>query len=111
MGARSCWIIAEVFATMRFERRLRALERRLITEPTVLHFADGSTRRLHGRPEFLLRLVVGSCGGGELTPFERTQRDWVLKSVDADEPGGGRMCELIRAIAHSPTSDQYDQSE
>ena len=96
---------------MRFERRLRALERRLTTEPTILHFADGSTRRLHGRPDFLLRLVVGSCGGGELTSREREQRDWVLQSVDAVEPGGGRMCELIRAIANSPPSYQYDQTE
>jgi hypothetical protein len=33
---------------MRIEKRLRALEGRLLSEPVTLHFAKGSSQKLYG---------------------------------------------------------------
>src|ERR1035438_325323 len=49
--------------TMRLEKRVRALEARLIGAPVILHFADGSKRELRGSGDFLLHLFYGACGG------------------------------------------------
>ena len=43
---------------MNLRRRLAALEKRLITEPTLLMMPDGSTARIPGRGEYLLKLFV-----------------------------------------------------
>ncbi len=91
---------------MRLERRVRALEARLITDPLVLYFADGSTREIHGRGDFLLNLFQGACGGADLSPWQAEQLELVRRSVGAQEPGGGRMVELLKCLLHGPVEER-----
>jgi hypothetical protein len=72
--------------TMRLEKRIRALETRIVSDPVILHFADGTTREIHGWGDFLLDLLAGACGG-DLSPRETAQLDLIRKSVDPQEPG------------------------
>ena len=82
---------------MRLERRLRALEARMSADPVILHFADGSTRNVNCRNDVLFSLFRNACGGN-LSPEEAAQLDLIRQSVAADEPGGGHMIELLRAL-------------
>jgi hypothetical protein len=83
---------------MKFDKRLRALEARLIADRVVLHFPDRSTWELHGPRYFLLSLFSGACGGRDLSPEEPVKLDLIRKSVSAEEPGGGHMVDLIRCF-------------
>jgi hypothetical protein len=91
---------------MKFERRVRALEAKLITDPVVLHFADGSTREMRGRGHFLLQLLCGACGGLELRPEQAAQLELIRQSVAAQEPGGGRMVEVLRCCLQGPAEER-----
>ena len=95
---------------MRLEKRVRALEARLITDPVVLCFADGSKRELRGRGDFLLRLFHGSCGGVDISPGQAAQWDLIRQSVYAQEPGGGRMVELLRCFLHASAEERGSTS-
>ncbi|MGA2435866.1 MAG: hypothetical protein ABSG25_11330 [Bryobacteraceae bacterium] len=86
---------------MRLEKRIHALESRLITDPVVLHFADGSTRKMCGRGDFLLSMALGACGGADLSSGRATQLDLIRQSVAAQEPGGGHMVELLQCLLHA----------
>jgi hypothetical protein len=83
---------------MKFERRIRALEARMIADPVILVFADGSTGEICGRGDFLLSLMRAACGGVDLSSVQTAQLDLIRKSVYAQEPGGGRMVEMLRAV-------------
>jgi hypothetical protein len=83
---------------MKFEKRLRALEARMMTDPLILHFADGSTREICGQGDFLLRLFKGVFGRADLSPSQAAQLDLIRQSVYAQEPGCGRMTELLRCF-------------
>jgi hypothetical protein len=74
---------------VRLEKRIRALETKLTTASVLLHFADGSTRELRGRSDFLLSLLLGVCGGEDLGPEQAVQLDLIHRAVGAQEPGGG----------------------
>jgi hypothetical protein len=91
---------------MNFERRLRALEARMNTDPVILRFADGSTRELRGPGDFLLRLFPGVFGKTNLSPGQAAQLDLIRQSVGSKEPGGGRMVELIQCLLHAQASAQ-----
>ena len=73
---------------MKFERRLRALESKMLADPVILYFADGSTREICGRGDYLLRLFCTACYGGELSPRQATELDLIRDSVSA----GGASC-------------------
>jgi hypothetical protein len=62
----------------------------------ILYFADGSTRELRGPRDLLLRLLAAACRGDGLSPEQAAQLDLIRRSVDAQEPGGGHMVELVR---------------
>ena len=83
---------------MRFEKRIRALEARMMTDPLILYFADGSTREICGQGDFLLRLFKGVFGRADLSPSQATQLDLIRQAVYAQEPGGGRLIELLRCF-------------
>jgi hypothetical protein len=83
---------------MNFEKRLRALESKLITDPVILHFSDGSTRELHGSGEFVFRLFQGVLGTADLRPGQAAQLDLIRQCVGAEEPGGGHMIELLQCF-------------
>jgi hypothetical protein len=87
--------------TMRLERRIRAFEASLIMDPVILHFADGSTRELHGPGDFLLRLFPGVFGKANLSPRQAAQLDLIRQSVGSKEPGGGRLVELPQCFLHA----------
>lgn len=91
---------------MRLDRRIRALEARLITVPVILRFIDGSTRELRGSTDFLLRLFQGACGGADLSPVQVEQLDLIHHSICAEEPGGGHMVELIQALLSGPVEER-----
>ena len=82
---------------MKLEKRLRALEARLIAAPVILIFADGSTEEICGPRYFLLDLFRASSDiGPDLSPVQAEQLDLIRRSVSAQEPGGGHRIELIR---------------
>jgi len=83
---------------VRVERRIRALETRYIKDPVVLYFADGSTAEVCGHGDFLLRLLVDICSGGELRPEQAKLLDLVRRSVGALEPCGARMIEVLHLL-------------
>jgi len=91
---------------MSLQRRIRALEARLITDPVTLYFADGSTCELHGHGDFLLRLFCVACGGADLSPGHAEQLELIRQSVGAREPGGGRMVELLKCLLHGSVEEQ-----
>ncbi len=74
----------------------------MITEPVILYFADGSTRKICGRGDFLLRLFQGACGGQDLSPEQTAHHDLIRQSISAQEPGGGHMVELLRCLLNGP---------
>jgi hypothetical protein len=103
-AAKQTWIklfVASEGRTMNFERRLRALEARMITDPVILHFADGSTRELRGPGDFLPRLFPGVFGEANLSPGQAAQLDLIRQSVGSKEPGGGRLVELLQCFLHA----------
>jgi len=87
---------------MNFEKRLRALEARLITDPVILHFADGSKRELHGPGDFASRLFHGVFGA-DVSPAHAAQLELIRECVGSEEPGGGHMIELLRCLLHART--------
>jgi hypothetical protein len=90
---------------MKFERRLRALESKMLADPVILYLPDGSKRGIHGPRNFLLDLFVGACGGADITPAQAAQLDLIRQSVAAQEPSGARMTELIRCFLHGPVEE------
>ena len=86
---------------MRLEKRIQALETRLITDPVVLHFADGSTRKMCDRGDFLLSLALDARGGADLSSGRAAQLELIRQSVYAHEPGGGHMVELLQCLLHA----------
>ena len=95
---------------MRLEKRIRALEAKLITEPVVLYFADGSTRELRGRGDFLLSLFH-RARGGDLSSRQAEQLDFIRRSVSAREPGGAHMTDLLRCFLNGPAEEQSSAVE
>jgi hypothetical protein len=73
---------------MRLEKRIRALEARMLADPVILYFADGSTREICGRADYLLSLFCDACYGGELSPRQSAELDLIRDSVSA----GGASC-------------------
>jgi hypothetical protein len=90
---------------MRFEKRLRALEARLIANPVVLHLPDGSTREICGRGDYLMDLFFGAGGHVDLTCGQAADLDLIRQCVRSKEPDGGRMIELIQAFLLGPVEE------
>jgi hypothetical protein len=91
---------------VRIEKRLRALESRFIKDPVVLYFADGTTREIRGHGDFLLNLVADACRGTDRGPGQAAQLDLIRQSVAAQEPGGGRLTEVIRVLLESAEEEE-----
>ena len=91
---------------MKFEKRIRALEARLLADQCILFFADGSTREICGGVNILLDLFAGACGGADLSPGQVEQLELIRQSVSAQEPGGGHMTELVRCVLHAHAEER-----
>ena len=87
---------------MNLRRRLAALEKVLISEPTSLVMPDGRTARIPGRGEYLLKLFVVAARGANVSPEQAAELDLIRRSTDAIEPSGGRLVELIRCCLLGP---------
>jgi hypothetical protein len=82
---------------MRIEKRIRNLEAKLTPERITLCFDDGTTREIQGPRGFLLKLWPG-LSGATLDPDQAEQLDLIRRSIAAEEPGGGHLVELLRAL-------------
>jgi hypothetical protein len=82
-------------------RRLAALERRLISDPTLLIMPDGSTASIPGYCD-LLNLLVVAAGGANISPVHAAQLDLIRRSTSATQADGGRLIELIRCCVLGP---------
>lgn len=84
---------------MDLKRRIAKLEGRLNSDPVILQFADRSIALIPSRAgrdyvlDLFARAVTGDRSG---------EVDMIARSVSVDEPGGSKLCELIRAVANSP---------
>ena len=90
---------------MKIERRLRALESKMFADPVILYFADGSTREICGRADYLLKLFCTACYGGELSPRQSAELDLIRGSVSAGGASCAQMTQLIRCFLHGPAEE------
>jgi hypothetical protein len=95
-------------ATVR--RRLEALEARTSTEAVRLIFADGSSTEIRGPNNFVLDLFSSLQQGAEIGPLRAAQVEMIRRSVDAREPGGSRLVEVLRMLLNGPVRAQGDIS-
>jgi hypothetical protein len=51
-----------------------------------------------GQGDYLKRLLKGVFGRADLSPSQATQLDLIRQAVYAQEPGGGRLIELLRCF-------------
>jgi hypothetical protein len=82
---------------MNMEKGVEALEARLPFDPITLLFEDGSSAKLAERSDYVMRLCGAFCRG-EHSP----KLDLIARSVSSEEPGGGHILDLIRAVLNSP---------
>ena len=87
---------------MHLRRRLAALERRLIIEPTLLIMADDKIVRITANSDALLQLLVAAAGAANISSEQAVQLDLIRRSTSAIQPDGGRLVELIRCCLLGP---------
>jgi hypothetical protein len=87
---------------MKVEKRLRALEARLLSDPVTLYLADGTMQILYGPKDFLLNLVADACRRTDFAPGQTAQLELIRRSVAAQEPGGARLVEVMRCLLDGP---------
>ena len=89
---------------MKLERRIRALERTLMTQPVRLRLEDGSVAEIRGPRDFLLTLFLAACDA-EVSATHREQLNLIKRSISSEQPGSGRMVDLIRALIAGPAPE------
>jgi hypothetical protein len=82
----------------RIENRIQDLESKWRSDAVVLHFADGSTKMLRGPKYFLGGLAAAAARGARCTSEQEQQLQLIRLAAYAEEPGGGRMIELIKVM-------------
>jgi hypothetical protein len=92
------------------EKRIEALESRMLSDAVILHFADGSTKEIRGPRGFLLKLFAG-LSGEHLDPEQAEQFELVRRCIRAEEPGGGRLIAMLKALTPEPAEDGRSASE
>ncbi len=73
----------------------------MICDPATLFFADGTSAQIGGRGDYIPNLVAGAAGG-ERSP----QMELIARSVRSEEPGGGQLLDLARALLNGPVEVQ-----
>ena len=81
---------------LRLLRRLERLEKWRAGGPIILRMPDGRMEELP-RSVSVADLLEGACRGDKTRLMKM-----LSESVDAIEPGDGRLVELARAILNSP---------
>jgi hypothetical protein len=82
---------------VKLEKRLRAVEAKMSSNPTILHFADGTEKKIYGRKDYLLQLFI-AASGQNLSPRDAKNLDLILKCKRSEERGGGRLVEAIKSV-------------
>ena len=82
---------------MKLEKRLRAVEAKMSSNPTILHFADGTEKKIYEGKHYLLHLFTGASER-TLSPRDAKNLDLILKCKWAEERGGGRLVEAIQSV-------------
>ena len=90
---------------MRLEQRVRALEARFHADPVILYFADGSTKEICGRADYLLNLFCAACYGGDLSPRQAAELDLIRDSVGEGGASCAHMTQLIRCFLLGPAEE------
>ena len=90
---------------MRLEKRIRALESKMHSDPVILYFADGSTREICGRADYLLKLFCTACYGGELSPRQAAELDLIRDSVGEGGASCAHMIEIVRCFLLGPAEE------
>jgi hypothetical protein len=90
---------------MRLQRRLEALERGLLTEPTLLTMPDGRMVRISGPGDYLLRLIGLTAASEGVTPEQTRDLELIRQCTDSTEPGEAHLVDLIRCLLLSPVED------
>jgi hypothetical protein len=89
--------------TIRLHRRLEALEKELVSEAATLTMPDGSTATIPGSGDYLLRLLGRKFDCAD-NSREQAHLDLIRRATGSEEPGGGRMVELIRCVLLGPAT-------
>ena len=90
---------------MNLRRRLAALEKVLISEPTRLVMPDGRTATIPGHGMYLVKLFVSAVSGANISAEQAAELDLIRRSTESIEPGGGRIVELIRCFLLGPAKE------
>ena|ERR1035438_5028747 len=90
---------------MKLEKRIRALESKMLADPVILYFPDGSTREICGRADYLLKLFCTACYGGELSPRQAAELDLIRDSVGEGGASCAHMTQLIRCFLRGPVEE------
>jgi hypothetical protein len=80
-----------------YRKRLAALKQKFSTDPVTLYFADGSKHEIHGRGDFVRRLVEACLRGDKTREVEL-----IAKSVYSTEPGDSHMLDIARVFLYGP---------
>jgi hypothetical protein len=90
---------------MKLHKRLEALEKHVISEPTILSMPDGSSAAITGQGDYLLRLLGAAFGGENIGPEQSTHLDLIRRSTGAKEAAGAHLTDLIRCLLHGPAEE------
>ena len=95
---------------MSLDKRIRALEAKMSSQPVILFFEDGSTKEIPGRPEFLLQLFLAACRRGQTKSDQAAWLDLIQRATGAREPSGGHLIERIQGAMHAALQGVMDLS-
>ena len=90
---------------MKLHQRLEALEKRFVSEPTLLFMADGKTVSLTGPNAYVLTLLGLITHPERATPTQAAHLNLIEKCVGSKEPGGSHLVELIQCFQHGPAKE------
>jgi hypothetical protein len=87
---------------LKIDRRIEALEKRLITEPTLLEMADGTIETIFAPTDHWLKIFVNLRNPEKLTTKQASSLELVKRSIRSEEPGGAGMINVIRVMLAGP---------
>lgn len=87
----------------------KALEKWLITEPTVLTMEDGSIETICGPRDHWLTLFVTMMHPENLTPRQAANLALIKRCIRSEEPGGAGMINVIRVMLADPIQTPNNQ--
>lgn len=85
-----------------FERRLRALEKQLGSDPICVHLSDGSTRELSRSKSYPIELLRAVLNPSNLSPAQLADLAMLTDAGKIHNPGNAGLLELACALYNSP---------